>query len=414
MAKLIITDSYFNLFPILVERLKNSTNGLSGKNLIFCEEKVSLMAERYICGNLGGSFNTDVYSFGNFLRVKKTFKNALSKEGSAMVVKKILGKVELKCFRTAKANLAPVLFDLIIQLKSARVTPRDIAKASESANGILKNKLTDIATIFSAYEDFISVNGYDDQSSMLSYLPNVIENSEEVKSANVYLVGFSGWTCQIRSAITSLLKTAKSVTAIITDGDNESVYVGETAKVFKSLCKNNGVPLTEEIVDGKINASGKIIVNNLFNPVIHKGLVTGNESVYLQSFTTIKDELTSVAEVIKKSVIDGECRYKDITLTVPDTITYGNIIMEIFDMLDIPYFIDEKKRTDTHPLITFITAYAEVFKRGFERSSVLKFIKNPLFCNDKALTDNFENYIIKYNPLPTIVKKQKEKFSKNL
>ena len=51
MAKLILTDSYFNLFDILTKELKNSANTLSGKNLVFCEEKVSLMAERKICAD---------------------------------------------------------------------------------------------------------------------------------------------------------------------------------------------------------------------------------------------------------------------------------------------------------------------------------------------------------------------------
>ena len=73
-ARLIITDSYFNIFPVLTSCLKGKTNTLDDKNVVFCEEKFSLMAERYICSELSGSFNTDVYSFGNFLRKKKNLK----------------------------------------------------------------------------------------------------------------------------------------------------------------------------------------------------------------------------------------------------------------------------------------------------------------------------------------------------
>ena len=70
-AKLIVTDAYFNIFSILTEKIKNSVNGLKERNFIFCEEKLTLMTERRICDAFGGSFNTEVYSFGNFLRARK-------------------------------------------------------------------------------------------------------------------------------------------------------------------------------------------------------------------------------------------------------------------------------------------------------------------------------------------------------
>ena len=77
-VKLIITDSYFNIFQILTENLKKNANSLDARNLVFCEEKFSLMAERTICSAVGGTFNTDVFSFGNFLRRKKQLNQVLS------------------------------------------------------------------------------------------------------------------------------------------------------------------------------------------------------------------------------------------------------------------------------------------------------------------------------------------------
>ena len=47
-ATLIITNSYFNVFKVLTDKLNGKTNDLENKNLVFCEEKFSLMAERII------------------------------------------------------------------------------------------------------------------------------------------------------------------------------------------------------------------------------------------------------------------------------------------------------------------------------------------------------------------------------
>ena len=49
MIKIITAQSYFGLFDALKNQLKGKTQGLDGRNIVFCEEKSSLMAERIIC-----------------------------------------------------------------------------------------------------------------------------------------------------------------------------------------------------------------------------------------------------------------------------------------------------------------------------------------------------------------------------
>ena len=122
MVKLLTANTTFELFNVLTQQLEGKTNGLDSRNLIFCEEKISLMVERTICERFDGSFNTDVYSFGNYLRSKKRFDNLLSREGSIMVLKRILSSLTLTRFNGSRLNLAESFFDLIIQLKSAKIT----------------------------------------------------------------------------------------------------------------------------------------------------------------------------------------------------------------------------------------------------------------------------------------------------
>ena len=266
MVKLIVTDSYSDLFSALVKEFENKSKNPEDKNLIFCEAKVSLMTERVICDSLSGSFNTDVYSFGKFLRAKKHLSNLLSKEGSAMVIKQLLSNVQLKCFKQSKQNLASTLYDLIIQLKSAKVTPEDILRASQNTHGVLKNKLEDIATVYGAYEEYICTNGFEDQSSMLSYLPEIIYSSNEIENSSVYLFGYSSFTAQMRAAVVALLEKAKNVTVILVEGDNKRLYVNETVEYFRQLCTQKSIGLVEEKREKSIKGHAKTIVDNLFNP----------------------------------------------------------------------------------------------------------------------------------------------------
>ena len=398
MVKLILTDSYSDLFFSLVEQLENLNNNPNEKNLIFCEAKVSLMTERFICEHQKGSFNTDVYSFGKFLRARKPIDKVLSKEGSAMAIKSILASAKLKCFKQSKQNLAPTLYDLIIQLKSAKISPEDILRGAENTKGVLKNKLLDIAEVYSKYEEYISQNGFEDQSSMLSYLPEVICSSSEIENSNVFLLGYSSFTAQMRAAVTALINKAKSVTAILVEGENNRIYVNETPKFIRTLCRENGVDFVEEKRPQSISGNAKIIVDNLFGSFAVKKEQdkTVATDLFLLDAKNPYEEICHVAEVIRKSVLDGSCRYRDITVAVND-LFYKDYIKAIFTAHEIPFFLDERKIPENHPLIKLITSYIDVKRKGFERESLCAFFKNPLFCQDKSLQDFFETYIVKYN-----------------
>lgn len=399
MVNLITTDSYFNLFPVLIKKIEENGTALNGRNLVFCEEKASLMIERILCGRTGGSFNTDVYSFGNYLRVKKPIKNQLSKEGASMAVKRILSSAKLSCFKASKASLAPTLCELIMQLKSAKVTPENLKSAIENSEGVLKNKLTDVQTVFYEYEKFIKAFDFEDQSSSLSYLPEVIKKSDDISSANVFLTGFSSFTAQMRSAVAALIEKAPFVTAILTEGDNSPVFVNETAACVRKICKELSVPIIESRVRSDYSAEGAVLADNLFNPaaIAKKTEPRKSERVYFNAAPNPAREAEIIAETVKAAVINGECRYRDVTVALPDTESYGEYVKNAFEALGVPYFLDERKKPANHPLITLICAYADVFKKNFERRAVCAFFKNPLFSSDKELTDAFENYLIKYN-----------------
>ncbi len=398
MVNLITVNSYFDLFPTLIGKLGEER--LSGKkNLIFCEAKISLMVERYICGYRGGSFNTEVYSFGKYLSTKKKIDKLLSKEGSSMAVKRILTYTPLTRFNKSRVSLAPTMYDLIIQLKSAKISPSDIERASESVAGVLKNKLVDISAVYGEYENFVKDNGFEDQSSYLSYLPEVIENSKEIKETDIFLVGYSGFTAQMRSIISALIDNAKSVTAVLVEGENEHLFVNETADAIREICAVKKKPLNQEKLASDYSVEGSIIAEKLFS--VKKGTGANGklntDKIRVLSAKNPADEIKRVGCAIKRLTIEKGCRFKDISVALPDSGVYADEIESVFSDLDIPYFLDEQKLSDNHPLVTLILSYINAYRKGLERKELCAFFKNPLFSGDKKVTDALENYLIKYN-----------------
>ena len=401
MIKLILTDSQFNVFNCLLEQLESSK---TQRNLIFCEEKVSLMTERMICDKFIGSFNTDVYSFGNYMRKKRNLEKVLSKEGSAMAVKRVLKDLPLKRFSANKVGLAPSIYDLIAQLKSAKVSVEDLRCAVGSARGLLKDKLNDIVEIYSAYQQFLKTYDYDDQNSSLSYLPEIIETDEEICDSNIYLIGYNGFTAQMREAIRTLLLKAKTVTAILVDAPNKYAFVNETANSFIDICKS--VKLTPQVISKSSNyiQEAKTITQGLFNPAVKLKEKIKTDKIYFSSFSDKFNEAEAVAQQIFRLVKDGNYKYKDFCVAVSDVEEYKDALVNAFNMLNVPYFLDTVRVPFNHPLVTLITSYIDVFKYNFERKKLKDFYKNPLVSSDKNLTDDFENYLLKYNVNYSMIK----------
>ncbi len=395
-AKLFITDTYFNVFNVLTDLLDGKTNSLFGKNLIFCEEKISLMAERRICDRVGGSFNTDVYSFGNFLRAKVSQLNALSKEGSVMAVKNILNTIPLNCFNKSRINLAAPLFELIVQLKSANVSPEDLSVISDDGDELLKDKLKDVQAVYSAYEKFMAENGFTDQSIALADLPKIIEEDEEIKNSDVYLLGYTSFTAQAREVVSALIKNAKSVTAILTGGKNPSLYLGETVKAFNKICQNLGVKVEEENVFSDICEESKIILESVFDPSAKTDKIFETDKIVQSTAKTVREEVERIGETIKGAVITRGLRYGAFSVALSDAASYKEDIKAVFNKLKIPFFLDMKRKPDANPLITLIYAYCDVFRKNFERSALCSFFKNPLVEPDKDFTDAFGKYLIRF------------------
>ncbi len=396
MAKLLLSDSYNGVFELLKKELKGVRGDSGVKNLIFCEEKISLMTERVICDTFNGSFFTEVYSFGNYLRVNKKFEKLLSKEGSAMAVRRVLKDLRLKRFKQTKTNLAQKLYELIALLKSSNVSCEQLENATLNCSGVLKEKLEDIVKVYKAYEQFLLEKGYDDQSSELSHLPEVIMK-KDLKDTNVYLIGYLGFTCQQQEVIKSLIKKAKSVTAILTSDKNQFAFVNEADRIFEGICLRLGEKVEKQNFESVVGEEQRLIKDFAFNPKSFNLGQRKSNTVYYIAEQSIEEEVQRVGETIKKNVLSGKHRYCDFSIAIQNTDIYADYISEVFSRLEIPYFLDVKTVPDSHPLIKLITYYIEVKRKNYSREVLFSFFKNPLVCSDKSLTDDFENYVRSQN-----------------
>ena len=96
-----------------------------GVNLIFCEDRLTLIAERALLARLGGTFRSHVATFARFL---KTEEHTLSKEGSVMAVGEVMTRLQregvLQCFTSVSGigNNARCIYETLAQLAASEIT----------------------------------------------------------------------------------------------------------------------------------------------------------------------------------------------------------------------------------------------------------------------------------------------------
>ena len=371
------------------------------KITVFCEDKFTLELELAIAKRHGGSFGVNVFSFNRFMhKFLQSNEKCLSQESCALVIKHLLfeNKEELKCFkRVYDTNLASAVYELIAQLKSAKVSAKDLERARDQSMGNLKRKLADLAFIFGKYEEFLKTNGLTDGNNRLYKLPKFFDEDEEIKNTKVIIAGFPSLNKTLCDIFRSLVKNAKEVCFAVVARDDDgrdsykdSIYTNEvynfvTNEFSTEIIKMPTSSLKEQVLNRLY--SYEVVGNNESNNQ------NDNKNIYAFKAKDRTGEIIQVAKSIRRQVVSG-AKYSDFALTAESLEDYEPIIKRIFYDYEIPYFLDVSKNLSNHPLTRLVCSYLTLARRNFDRDCVFGIIKNPLFTPDKELSDVFEEYYL--------------------
>lgn len=379
---------------------------MGGKNIIFCEDRLTLIAERALLARSGGTFHSSVSTFARFL---KTDERAISKQGSVMAVGDIMTRLQrdgaLQCFKTAASvgKNAGCIYETLAQMKASRITPEELNNSIEkmrkeaSKNGteklpddMLCKKISDLKIIYEEYDKFLLSKGYLDESKYLTLLSERIRKEGLLKGYNVFFLGYNSFTKQAMDMIAAAAKTANNVVGVFCDGE-ESLYTHRVVNAFKEALKECGDVMTKEV---KIPLGGEAerLRKGLFTPE-KMGKPTYTENIIIYEGEDKIAEAEFVATKIRREMgEDSALRYKDFAVLVPNVAAYSLPLKKVFDEYGIPYFIDEKKSLRRHPLTAFLLSCFRVVKEGYSPNAVQALTQNVFFGE----SDEYRNYLLKY------------------
>lgn len=390
-----------------LKTLVKETEQRGQKTVIFCEDRLTLAAERTVCSAVGGTFLTSVYTFARFLSSKTGKReNVLSSQGSAMAVRKIIedNRDRLTLFKKlSSAGAALSVYDTLALLYSSRVTPADAFEAGERG-GILGEKLRDLSIIYEEYEKFLKESGKTDRNAYLRRLPEIIGNSPEIRAGNVVFLGFQSFTCTSQECVRAAFSSAANVYGLFIGG-KEEIYVNEACAFFEGAAKEYGGAETQ-ICAAEVNADAEHLRKSLFNPESYFKAPARAASTGIFEAADGEQEFEFIAARIKKHVIDDGERYAKISVMLPDIGQSERALSRVFARFKIPYYADRQIPLSEHPLCAFTVNLLVCVTSGCRFADVDSVVASPFFPAERGEKDIFRNYLMRLANYRGGVKKQ--------
>ena len=349
-------------------------------NYIFCEDRLTLLAERAVLKESGGTFLSEVTTFARYLESEKP---VLSKEGSVMKMGELILKRKDGCFTGSSAR---AVYETLAQLSASRVNEEALLAAAEDTDGMLKRKLTDLAALLKDYNAFLNDNGLIDENGYLALLPEKIADGN-LENVNVFFFAFPAFTRQALEGVRAAFLNAKSVTGIFLGGE-EAVYTGHALGAFLRTAQECGMSVHSRQAPTGLTEEGKAILEGVYSPVAGAPVKTDRICIFEAQDET--NELEQIASLIKKHVHEGR-RYFDIAVLVPGA-DYFLTAEKVLSSYKIPFYLERKRALSEHPFARYALSILEGAADGLLPDEADAIASNVCFGE----ADEYRNYLLRF------------------
>ncbi len=355
----------------------------TGDVTIFCEDKLTLLAEKAAVAHTKGTFTATVTTFKRFLKGDRAI---LSKQGSVMEIASILSEYRdvLHCFRKGAAQ---AVYETIAQLLSSRADAALLRMSAAETEGMLSHKLSDLAFVLEKYQGFLAERGLLDENGYLALLPQRIE--EELRGRHIVFFAFPSFTRQALEGVKAALGCGRKVTGIFLAGKG-GAYTNEAAHVFRLAAEQTGEVSSAEL-PADLSGDAAFVAENLFSPEIYGREKCNREHIRLFRAADENGEMETVCAVIKKYVLTEGLRYRDFAVLLPDRNRFPQAERMLKDYR-IPFFSDRKRPLSEHPFCRFVLGILACVHDGGLPESVDAVLSSVYFGD----ADDYRNYLLKY------------------
>lgn len=394
----------------------------NNKLILLVPEQFSFQSEKNLLHYIGehAISRAEVISFKRmaykvFNEVGGITHQHMNESGKSMLIYKIITEYadRFKIFnKSAKQEgFVDTVSDMITELKRYNITSDILFESLDGIEDeILKDKLSDIALIYSKFQENIK-DKYIDEEDDLTILTSKLEESDFFKGAEVWIDEFFDFTPQQYKIIEKILKVAKRVNVTLcTDNLNNAKAIDNLDLFYPiKIMENKLLKIAE---DNNIKYDKPIVLNcapcyrfRESDEIIHleKNIFSFPYKVFkgetkdvclfraLNKYTEIEETARDILKLVRD---EKQYRFNDIAVITGDLEGYESIIRAVFSEYEIPFFIDRKIEINNNPLIILILSSIEILVKNWSYETVFRYLKTGLTDISRDDIDIIENYVL--------------------
>lgn len=362
---------------------------------------------------LSGSLRTEVLHFERlsyrvFQEVGGLMEQQLSKAGTEMMIYDIIQQhqTELKLYRSQVKyyGFSEKLCEQIQDFKKYAVSPEQLEEyiAANHLQTRTKHKLQDIALIYKHLEDRINGEYVSTEDSLQRFI-TMMDQSEWLKRAEIYIDGFHNFSTLEYQIIRSLVSYAKKVTVVLTtDGDKDTFSLfrkpSESLTHIEDIANDLNIKVNTKRFNetNRFNNSDLKHLEHNFNALQFEP-ISAQGNIEILEASVMREEINEVARRILRENREQGRRFQDIAILYRDE-SYAYLMESILPQYDIPYNIDIKESMTHHPVMEMMRSLIEVIQTNWNFDPLMRLFKTNIlskkFKDSHYLIDILENFVL--------------------
>lgn len=352
-----------------------------------------------------GMIDLQVYSFSRLAwhlnEGIEDEKIELSHTGLSLLMRKILEEKQdqLTVFRNEinHPGFINQLVQLMKELRSGNLTSTGLQNILEDGHSFgteFSDKLADISLIYQAFNE-ITAEKYVIAEDLYTQLQKDIKN-HDLKDTTVIIDHYNYFSANELQILKQLGQHAQKLWVNLTLPNSpeklsslDIQFFNQTTQTYwaiYNLSKNENLYLETDIICHDSNQEKKNNLIGLSNYWMkshvedrnYKLTASSQTAIEITQYQTMKSEMFHIATKIKELVAKRNYRYKDFLIVSRDIDTYELMIEQMFERVNLPYFISQSHSMIQHPLFEFMEGLLKIFKYHFRHEDVIRFLKTEL------------------------------------
>lgn len=408
MLQLILGENWIANRDETLRLLNTDVLHRQGNRILLVPEQISHDMERRLCA-LGGDESSRFAEVLSFTRLATRLaaqaggiaRQTLDAGGRLIAMAAAVEQLQpqLKAYAAAggQPELLQALVQVVDELKSGCVNAKALRETAKRAQGVLAQKLQELALLLECYDTVCAGFGQDPRDRMTRLLEQ-LEETDFAQTHWFYIDGFSDFTGQEMAILKHFIQYAPRVVISLTCSRSRAQaagmeLAGNTAYALLELARNAGVCAdTLEVPDEQ----GPMAL-------LRKRLLTGPTSALPDLYgcaqavrlSGMYEECVYVATALRSYSAAG-CRYRDLTVVCSDPSRYGPVLSRVLCQYHIPAYFAGTEGILQEPVIAMALAAMEAVADGLDRDGVLQYLKSSLSPLTRPECDQLEDYVIRW------------------